>query len=76
VYDAFDRYVDRLVGRGARSLLRTAKGTIRFDLPAESEKEHWVLTIAGGAISGHGRRCQGRSIRGDGPPEDARGARP
>jgi hypothetical protein len=49
--DAVDRFFDGLVGESPHPRLRTADGTIRFDLRRGSETEHWFVALDGGVVT-------------------------
>jgi putative sterol carrier protein len=51
VDDAVNRFFDRLVDESPHPLLRTADGTIRFDLSDGSDTEHWFVALDAGAVT-------------------------
>jgi SCP-2 sterol transfer family len=51
VDNAVDRFFDRLVDESPHPRLRTADGTIRFDLRRGSETEHWFVALDGGVVT-------------------------
>jgi putative sterol carrier protein len=45
-----DAFFDGLAARGNEPLMRSASGTVRFDLADGDEVEHWYVTMRGGGV--------------------------